>query len=214
MDKKPRILVLASGTNKGGGSGFQTMVEASRKNPPILDADIVTVVSNHPNGGVYQKATALGIPFAYWSGPFTTQAYRDMVQKFQADYVMCSGWLKMVRGLDPARTINIHPGPLPRFGGSGMYGHHVHEAVMAAFRAGEIKCSAVTMHEVDEEYDHGRQLFTMPVPIKDNDTPETLAARVNTVEHVWQSYVLNEVVHGRIYLQNGIASMERTAPAA
>ena len=113
---------------------------------------------------------------------------------------MLSGWLKLVSGLDPARTINIHPGPLPRFGGPNLYGHYVHDAVMAAYQRGEITHSAVTMHFVDAVYDRGPIIFALPIPIEPGDTPATLAAKVNRAEHEWQPRVLNYVVHGQVRL--------------
>jgi phosphoribosylglycinamide formyltransferase-1 len=199
-----RVLVFASGDARGGGSGFQELVEFSRTNPPVLKAQIVGVISNHQHGGVRRKADALHIPFDYWPGPFDVKGYRTFIDKYQANFVMCSGWLKFVRGLDPAKTVNIHPGPLPRFGGSGMYGHYVHEAVMAAFHRGEIIQSSVTMHFVDETaYDHGPIIFQMPVLIRPDDNAETLAKRVNEKERAWQSYILNLVVHRHIYLSHG-----------
>lgn len=199
-----RVLVFASGDEKGGGSGFQELVEFSRTDPPVLDAQIAGVVSNHPHGGVRMRAESLDIPFEYWPGPFASEGYRMLVQKFRADFVMCSGWLKFIRGLDPAKTVNIHPGPLPQFGGAGMYGHHVHEAVMAAYHRGEITQSAVTMHFVDETaYDHGPIIFRMPVLIRPDDNAETLAKRVNEKERAWQSHILNLAVHGLIYLSHG-----------
>ncbi len=202
--EKVRVLVFSSGDAKGGGSGFQELVEFSRTNPPVLDAEIVGVISNHPYGGVFKRAEALHIPFEYWPGPFDAKGYQSFVQKFRADFVMCSGWLKFVRGLDPARTVNIHPGPLPKFGGPGMYGHYVHEAVIAAYRRGEATQSAVTMHFVDEAaYDHGPIFFQMPVLIRPDDDAETLAKRVNEKERAWQSYILNLVVHQYIYLKEG-----------
>lgn len=197
---KPNILVFASGTKNGGGSGFETLVRAARARPPILDAWIGGVITNHFAGGVWQRAKALGIPAQYWVGPYLAQGYRNFVEYFSADYVVLSGWLKLVAGLNPARTINIHPGPLPRFGGPKNYGHFVHEAVMAAYHRGEITHSAVTMHFVDEKYDRGPVLFARPVPIEPGDTPETLAARVNRAEHEWQPRVLNYVVHGQVRL--------------
>jgi len=196
----PRILVFASGTKTGGGSGFEAMVRASQTKPPILDARICAVITNHFEGGVWHKAQALGIHVEYWTGPYQAQGYQNFVTDFNADYVMLSGWLKMVAGLDPARTINIHPGPLPRFGGPKLYGHHVHEAVMAAYHRGEITHSAVTMHFVDERYDRGPIFFAQPIPIESSDTPETLAAKVNRAEHEWQSRILNYVVHGQVLL--------------
>jgi phosphoribosylglycinamide formyltransferase 1 len=200
MKESPNILVFASGTKTGGGSGFERLVRASQTTPPVLGAQICGVVTNHLEGGVWQKAQALGIPAEYWPGPYRAQGYQDLVKKFRADYVMLSGWLKLVAGLDPARTINIHPGPLPRFGGPNMYGRFVHEAVIAAYRRGEITHSAITMHFVDERYDHGPIFFALPVPIEPDDTPETLAARVNQAEHEWQPRVLNYVVHGQVRL--------------
>jgi phosphoribosylglycinamide formyltransferase-1 len=196
----PNILVFASGTKTGGGSGFETLVRASRTSPPILDAWICAVVTNHFGGGVWQRAAALGVQAAYWPGPFLAQGYQNFVRYFKADYVMLSGWLKLAAGLDPARTINIHPGPLPRFGGPKLYGHHVHDAVMAAYHRDEITHSAVTMHFVDPAYDRGPIIFALPVAIKPDDTPETLAARLNRAEHDWQPRVLNYVVHGQVRL--------------
>ena len=197
---KQYVLVFASGTQTGGGSGFEKMVQASRARPPLLDAWICGVITNHVDGGVWHKAQALGIRSAYWAGPYTATGYRNFVRYFAADYVMLSGWLKLVAGLDPSRTINIHPGPLPRFGGENLYGRHVHEAVMAAYRRGEITHSAVTMHFVDEKYDRGPVFFARPIPIEPSDTPETLAAKVNQAEHEWQPRVLNYVVRGQVRL--------------
>jgi len=203
---KTRVLVFASGDEKGGGSGFQELVEFSRTDPPVLDAQIVGVISNHSGGGVRQKADGLGVPFERWSGPFDAKGYRALTERYRADFVMCSGWLKFVRGLDPARTVNIHPGPLPRFGGPGMYGHHVHEAVIAAYRRGEITQSAVTMHFVDDvAYDNGPIIFQMPVLIRPDDDAVTLARRVNEKERAWQSHILDLVVHGSISLIGGKA---------
>jgi phosphoribosylglycinamide formyltransferase-1 len=196
----PNILVFASGTKTGGGSGFEVMVRASRTRPPILDAGICAVITNHFEGGVWHKAKALGIHCEYWGGPYLAEGYQNFAKYFNADYVMLSGWLKLVTGLDPARTINIHPGPLPRFGGPKIYGHYVHEAVMAAYHRGEITHSAVTMHFVDAIYDHGPIIFALPIPIERRDTPETLAAKVNQAEHDWQPRVLNYVVHGQVRL--------------
>jgi phosphoribosylglycinamide formyltransferase-1 len=133
--------------------------------------------------------------------------YQSFVKFFAADYVMLSGWLKLVQGLDPRKTVNIHPGPLPEFGGPGMYGHFVHEAVMKAYCEGKIKQSAVTMHFVIDRgtdkkaYDKGPIIFQYPVLIRSDDTPETLAKRVNEKERAWQAYILDLVVHHRIWLE-------------
>ena len=123
-----------------------------------------------------------------------------------ADLVCLSGWLKLVTGLDPRKTINIHPGPLPRFGGAGMYGHHVHEAVMEAYRNGtpdavtgeKVTHSAVSMHFVAEKFDEGPLFFSQPVEILPNDTADTLAARVLEAEHKWQPLITDKVLCNEI----------------
>lgn len=193
---KPKLLILASGTATGGGSGFENLVKAQHNGH--LSARIVGVVSNHENGGVREKARELEVPFTYFPGPYTAEEYQKIVEKTEAQFVALSGWLKLVAGLDPRTTFNIHPGPLPRFGGKGMYGHHVHEAVMKAYKRGEIKESAVTMHFVTEKYDEGPVFFRKCVEILPTDTAETLGKRVNAVEHAWQAGITNKVVNRQI----------------
>ena len=196
MVDKPRLLVFASGTKEGGGSGFDVLAEHWFQGE--LEADIVGVVSNHPHGGVKERADRLGVPFIFFRGPSTEANYAIIARETRANFVALSGWLKLVRGLDPRTTFNIHPGPLPRFGGPGMYGHHVHEAVMAAYRQGDVTSSAVSMHFVTERYDEGPVFFRCPVLILPDDTPDTLAARVNDIEHRLQWWATNHVVSGRI----------------
>jgi phosphoribosylglycinamide formyltransferase-1 len=212
MNAKPRILVLASGSATGGGSGFAKMAEESRGRNPVLDATIVGVVSNHGGGGVARRAGELNVPFGYWAGPFDAAGYRSWLDMFEADYTMLSGWLKPVSGLDVARTINIHPGPLPVFGGRGMYGHHVHAAVLAAYHRGEVKQGAVTMHYVTDyaqslerdPYDTGPVIFRADVEILASDTLEIFRARVKACERAWQSYILNLIVYGDIWLEGDV----------
>ncbi len=205
MRTKPKILVLASGTKDSGGSGFEEMVQQSRTNPAVLNAEIVGVVSNHQSGGVFKRAKKLGIPFKYFPGPFEKTGYQNLVKKFQADYVMCSGWLKLVKGLNPAKTINIHPALLPEFGGPGMYGRHVHEAAIKSFKERKIKQSGFTIHFVTEKYDEGPIIFKLPVLIRSSDTAIALSERINEKERAWQSFILNLVVNGKIKLKGNKA---------
>lgn len=193
---KPKLIIFASGSKTGGGSGFENLVNAVRTGK--LNADIVAVVSNHESGGVREKADRLAIPFVHFAGPFTAEEYRRIVGKYGAEWMALSGWLKLVKGLDSTRTFNIHPGPLPKFGGKGMYGHFVHEAVMAAYRAGEVTFSGVTMHFVTEKYDDGPTFFQYPVQILPDDTAETLQQRVNAAEHRFQPLITDLVINGQI----------------
>lgn len=205
MENLPRLIIFSSGTKDRGGSGFEKLVEAKRKG--VLKAEIVAVVSNHEHGGVRQRADKLGIPFEFFSKPYTPFGYFDILKKYDAEWISLSGWLKLVPmknekekldGLDPTRTINIHPGPLPRFGGYDMYGLNVHRAVMDAYLKGEASESSVTMHFVTHKYDEGPVIFRKTVPIHKDDTPETLRDRVNKVEHEYQAFVTNLVVNGQI----------------
>ncbi|MEK9152841.1 MAG: formyltransferase family protein [Patescibacteria group bacterium] len=191
-----RLIVFASGSRDGGGSGFAKLVEACRSGE--LSAEIIAVVSNHAEGGVRRRADALGVPFVHFGGPWEAAFYRFVVAQTGAEWIALSGWLKPVLGLDPSRTFNIHPGPLPKFGGMGMYGHHVHEAVLAAYRRGEVAHSEVSMHFVTEKYDEGPVFFRHQVEILADDTAETLAGRVNAVEHAWQPRITDLVVRGQI----------------
>jgi len=193
---KKKILVFASGTKTGGGSGFQKLVENSQAG--VLNAEIVGVISNQPAGGVFEKARNLNIKFEYFSGPYDSLNYQKIIDKYQPDVIALSGWLKLVKGLDPKKTINIHPGILPELGGKGMYGIHVHKAAIEKFKAGKIKNTAVSMHFVTEKYDEGPVFFHYPVKILESDTPEILAHRVNQAEHKYQSYITNLVTQGEI----------------
>ena len=194
--EKPKLIIFASGTKEGGGSGFESLVKSAKEG--ILNADITAVVSSCARGGVYEKANRLGVKFIYFPGPYTAENYQKIFKDSGADYAALSGWLKLVKGLDPAKTINIHPGPLPKFGGPGMYGHYVHEAVMIAYKKREVTHSAVTMHFVTEEYDEGPIFFRYQVEILPEDTTETLAKRVNEAEHKYQPIITNLVVSGQI----------------
>lgn len=193
----PKVLILASGSRDGGGSGFEKLVENARLGSD-LSAEIVGVVSNHELGGVRQRADRLGVPFFHFSSAFTSENYQRFIAETKAEWVACSGWLKLVRGLDPTRTFNIHPGPLPDFGGDGMYGHYVHEAVLAAFKKDQVTSSTVTMHFVTDQYDRGPTFFEFSVPIDSRDTADSLGSRVNFAEHLWQSLITNLVVNGNI----------------
>ena len=88
MEKpNPNILIFASGTKTGGGSGFETMVRAARTSPPVLDAWICGVVTNHFAGGVWQKAKALGVHSEYWDGPYLAQGYQNFVKYFKKKFL-------------------------------------------------------------------------------------------------------------------------------
>ncbi len=198
---RPKIVVFASGTQDGGGTGFENL--ATSKD---LDADIVAVVSNHEHGGVRERADRLEIPFLYFPGPYNAQNYSSILQNTAIEkgelWVALSGWLKKIEGLDPRRTFNIHPALLSfdhgRFGGKGMYGQYIHEAVKRALDAGEISESGFSMHFTTDEYDRGPIFFEYRVPIVSGMSAEDIAFVVHAAEHEWQPRITNMVVHGEV----------------
>lgn len=199
--KKPRLIIFASGTKDGGGSGFEYLVKA--RNSGVLDAEIRAVVSNHLDGGVRKRALDFAIPFWHFPAPWDSENYQRIMREIGGEWVALSGWLKLVVGLDPRKTFNIHPALLSQlggcFGGPGMYGHHVHEAVKRALDAGKITESGFTMHFVTDEYDRGpafAEVRTESLPPW--MTAEDIGARVNVLEHEWQPKLTNMVVHGEI----------------
>jgi phosphoribosylglycinamide formyltransferase 1 len=205
---KPKVIVFASGSKDGGGSGFQNLVLKSRENTRA-NFEVVAVVSNHENGGVRQKADNLSVPFIHLDKDHRTpEDYERVVKESGAEWVALSGWLKLVPmkdgpndpnpGLDPRRTINIHPGPLPQFGGAGMYGHFVHEAVTEAYKRGELTHSAVSMHFATKKYDEGPKFLHYPVLIEEGDTTESLSEKVNKAEHEIQPIITSMIVNGEI----------------
>lgn len=198
----PRILVFASGEAEGGGSGFVELVENSRTG--ILPAEIIAVVSQHEQGGVAKKAAALGIPFEHFKGPNATDTYQEIWDRYGQPWVALSGWIKRVLGLPAWTAFNIHPAPLPGFGGKGWFGHKVHEQVMAAFKLGKITSSAVCMHFATPEFDDPTALFfKFPVLIRSDDDADSLGKRVNKIEHGWQSWLTWLVVTKQIRFQEG-----------
>ncbi len=173
---KPKLLIFASGSKDGGGSGFQKLYEASQNG--VLNADIVAVVSNHENGGVRAKADKFGVHFIYSPKGRTAEDYKRIVAETGADFVALSGWLGFVEGLDPKKTFNIHPTWLPsNFGGTGFYGHSIHEAVIEAYKKDKNVHTGITMHFVTDIYDDPNAIFfRRKVDILPVDPPETLFA--------------------------------------
>ncbi len=198
----PKILVFASGSSTGGGSGFENLVRHSREAGGDLKAEIVGVVSNNEHGGVRLRADALKIPFIYFSGPYDAEHYRALAEKSGAEWFVLSGWLKKVQGLDPKRTFNIHPALLSilggHFGGKDMYGHHVLDAVYGALKRREVNEFGISMHFVTDEYDRGPVFFEHAMTVKEGMTKEEMGEKVHKAEHEWQPKITNMVVHGEI----------------
>ncbi len=168
----------------GGGSSARAIIEAARAG--LLDAEPRLLVSNRKEAPALAMAAALGVPtqvIATVSDPTAADArLAEALDAHGVDLVVLSGYLRQLGPRTLARyrgrILNIHPGPLPRFGGHGMYGRRVHEAVLASGEA----ASAVSIHVVDEEYDHGPLIAQKPIPVEPGDDVEALEARVRAAE--------------------------------
>ena len=207
-----RLLVFASGGKEPdvGGSGLLTLAERIKTGE--LHAQIVGVVSNYPCGGAHKKATDAGLRFIHFPAPWDEAGYQRIVAEFKPDLVFLSGWLKKVVGLPTEMVLNIHPGPLPEYGGKGMHGHHVHEAVLRDVKAGKRTCSEVSMHFTTAEFDKGPICFCIQVPASSLDTAETLGKRVNEAEHLWQWWVTDMVLGGVVRCINTNKGYKIQAP--
>ncbi|MDA1029408.1 MAG: phosphoribosylglycinamide formyltransferase [Bacteroidetes bacterium] len=174
-----RIAVFASGS----GSNFQSIVDATLEGR--LDARVELCVSSRPDAGVVDRARLLGIPVLVLSGSIDVHLaeLKETLETQKIDIIALAGFLKKIPSeliqLDPLRILNIHPALLPQFGGPGMYGMRVHEAVLAAKET----ISGATVHIVDEEYDSGPIVMQRTVPVLPTDTATDLAARVLKIEH-------------------------------
>ncbi|MBI4541021.1 MAG: phosphoribosylglycinamide formyltransferase [Gemmatimonadetes bacterium] len=178
-----RIAVLASGR----GTNLQALIDHFRGGGRRVGT-VAVAVSDNPEAGALQRAAQAGIPTRVIpvSGRSMGEVAAETLEVLRGaavHLVALAGYLRLVPAEVVAayrgRIVNVHPALLPGFGGKGMYGCRVHEAVLAA----GARVSGATVHIVDEEYDRGSIVAQWPVPVWPDDTPESLAARVLTVEH-------------------------------
>ncbi len=179
-----QIAVLGSGR----GSNFRAIVDAINEGR-ITRAKVRIVLSNNSGAGILEVARSHGIPALHLSqAQFGSES--DFVERLLAllhehdvNFIALAGYMKRIPPRIIAafrnRIVNIHPALLPKYGGEGMYGMRVHEAVIAAHE----KYSGATVHFVDEEYDHGAIVLQKKIPLEGNETPEQLAEKVLRVEH-------------------------------
>lgn len=173
-----RVAVFAS----GGGTNLQALLDKFNGRGGDSPAWVQLAVASRPGIGALGRAEKAGVSSLIWNAEEPEQLLRRLDSE-GIDLVVLAGWLRLVplvlvRHFQD-RMINIHPALLPAFGGAGMYGGRVHEAVIAA----GVRVSGATVHVVDAQYDSGRILAQWPVPVLPNDSPAQLAARVLQAEH-------------------------------
>lgn len=196
MDKKIRIAIFAS----GAGSNAEKIIEYFSGHAGI---EVVLVACNKPNAGVMAIAAEHFIDTLIVEREqfFNTDAYLKTLKKYEIDLIVLAGFLwKIPRYLIeawPKRIINIHPALLPKFGGKGMYGQKVHEAVIANME----KESGITIHYVDELYDHGDIILQEKCTITETDSPESLAEKIHLLEHEHYAKLIEKVVNAKKQLK-------------
>ncbi|MBX2973951.1 MAG: phosphoribosylglycinamide formyltransferase [Flavobacteriales bacterium] len=187
-----RIAILASGS----GTNAQRLVEHFKGHTA---AEVALIGCDQPQAGVIQRAWDLGVPLYLFNG--TQLRSGDVLRELQGqriELVVLAGFLRLIPvemvAAYPQRIINIHPALLPKYGGKGMYGHHVHAAAIAA---GEAE-SGITIHYVNERFDEGAHIAQFACPVLAGDTPEALAARIHGLEHAHYPRVVEEIVSGLV----------------
>lgn len=178
------------------GSGFDTIVHACENK--ILDAHVMVVISNNSNAQVLQKAQQKDIPNFIVNSKLYPEENLDekitmLLQTYKCDVVFLSGYMKKIENnllkAFPNAIVNSHPALLPKFGGVGMYGTKVHEAVIAA----KEKISGCTVHFVNEHYDEGEYILQNTLLLEENETVETLENKIKELESVTIIEALNKL---------------------
>ena len=189
-----RLAVFVSGR----GSNFRAVHAAIQQE--ALPAEVLLVVTDKPDCPAADYAREHGIEVvAYPSGGLTAAGLAELLQDRAVGFLVLAGYMKLVPSevvqAYPRGILNIHPALLPAFGGKGFYGRRVHEAVIAS----GAKVSGVTVHFVDEEYDRGPILAQLVVPVRTDDTPDSLAERVLAQEHRLYPKVIAALCRGEIH---------------
>jgi phosphoribosylglycinamide formyltransferase-1 len=185
----PNIAIFASGT----GSNARRIIEYFENK---ADIDVKLVISNKPTAPVLDMARSHGINTLTLDRKrlYETEGLLEQLHQYQIDFIVLAGFLwlvppYLVRAY-PGKIVNIHPALLPKYGGHGMYGHHVHEAVK---RAGDLE-SGLTIHFVNEAYDEGDIIFQASCRLHAEDSPEEIAKRVLRLEHEHFAPVIEQLI--------------------
>lgn len=186
-----RIAVFAS----GAGSNTLRIIEYFTGHPHIR---VAAIICNNPAAGVLVHAHRHQVPALLITRMLLNdqQWFLAQLRCMQVDRIVLAGFLLLIPPYlvqaYPGRIVNIHPALLPAYGGKGMYGMHVHEAVRAA---GEAE-TGITIHLVNEHYDEGKILFQERVSIDAADTPESIAQKIHVLEHRWYPQVIAQWISG------------------
>jgi phosphoribosylglycinamide formyltransferase-1 len=195
-----RIVILVS----GAGSNMQSIIDSTKNGILKKIAEVVLIISNNPNAYALERARNENIRTicinrkSFKDEDCFNDAILKELQNASADIVCLAGYVRMlgrkIVNVYSGKILNIHPALLPKFAGKGMYGHHIHEAVV---KAREIK-SGATVHFVKHEYDTGKIIIQCKIKIFKNDTPQDVAKKVLVVEHKIYSKAIKKIIENEI----------------
>ena len=182
------ITILASGE----GTNAERIIRYFAAHPSVR---VAVVVTNKAEAGVIRRAKSLGVPVEVLpASNFREGKVTDVLHRYGTDFIVLAGFLLRIPDdmLDtyPQRIVNIHPSLLPKYGGKGMYGSRVHEAVLAADETE----SGITIHYINEHYDEGDIILQAKCPVLPDDTPDTLANRVHQLEYEHYPKVIEQLL--------------------
>jgi phosphoribosylglycinamide formyltransferase-1 len=183
-----KVALFASGS----GSNAENIVRYFGNNEGI---SFPLIVSNKQDAFVHERAKQLNIPsYTFKKESFENGEALRLLQQAEIDFIVLAGFLlkvpENILRAYPNKIINIHPALLPKFGGKGMYGSHVHEAVVT----GKEKESGITNHYVNENYDEGQIIFQAKCEVLPTDSPDDVAAKVHALEYEYFPKVIGEVI--------------------
>jgi phosphoribosylglycinamide formyltransferase-1 len=179
----------------GNGTNLQRIAEYFANNPEV---EIANVVCNNPKAYSIERAKNLCIPLRMITKQdFNSEAFIKELQSLDIDLIVLAGFLwkvpeALVKAF-PKRIVNIHPALLPKYGGKGFYGEHVHEAVVAA----KEPFSGITVHYVNEIYDNGEIILQAHVALEEGETPDSLAAKIHKLEQAYFPVAIEYVLRSQ-----------------
>lgn len=185
--RKIKISILASGS----GTNAENIARFFKDHPAI---EVVAILSNRKDAYVLKRAEKLNIPAYAFSGKDLENDLLPILQETHCDYIILAGFLlkiptDIIRAF-PDKILNIHPALLPKYGGKGMYGNKVHEAILA----NNEPQSGITIHLVNENYDEGRILFQAMCDVQKDDTPDSLASRIHKLEYTYYPEIIEDYI--------------------
>lgn len=189
LSRKKRLAIFASGS----GSNAERICQYFLSHPTI---QVSLIFSNNENAGVFERLERFAVPSAHLNNRLSSQGsqLKELMVKYDIDFIVLAGYLRLIPtelvDAFPNKIINIHPALLPDYGGKGMYGHHVHQAVFD----NQEKQSGLTIHFVNNNFDEGEHICQIKTDVFNLKSPDEIAKRVLRLEHQYYPAIIEQVI--------------------